>query len=87
MSYKVIDVREPGEYKLGHVEGALNIPVAKIKTSKEIKALAKDQKIIVYCASGGRSAMVHKTLVGMGYEEVINGTNKSMTERFLYENQ
>jgi len=86
MDYVILDVREPGEFKMGHVDGAQNVPLGKLKSAKEVKALQKDQKIIVYCASGARSAMAHKILEGMGFAEVINGTNKPMTERFLYEN-
>ncbi len=76
MEYIIIDVRDPGEFKSGHVEGAVNVPVSKLKSAKEIKTLAKDQKIIVYCASGARSAMAQKLLESMGFMEVVNGTNK-----------
>ena len=86
MKYVIIDVRDPGEFKSGHVEGAINVPVSKLKSAKEIKALAKDQKIIVYCASGARSTMAQTILDSMGFTEVVNGINKPMTERFLYEN-
>jgi len=43
----VIDVRPPEEYVQGHIAGALNIPLDKLKT--HLKKLPRDQEIVAYC--------------------------------------
>ncbi|QBP41230.1 rhodanese-like domain-containing protein [Paenisporosarcina antarctica] len=52
--YKVIDVRETGEYGAGHIPGSLNKPLSEIKNG-DIEGLDKNQKYIVICQSGNRS--------------------------------
>lgn len=64
----IIDVRTVEEYNEGHISGAINIPV---DTISEI-TYDKNDKIIVYCASGVRSATAAKTLVDAGYTNVYN---------------
>ena len=46
----IIDVRKPEAYKAGHVPGAINIPVAKIKENPP--DLPKDQLLVTYCGGG-----------------------------------
>ena len=68
---KLVDVRSPGEFAGGHLDGAVNIPVDQL--GARLGALwAKDKPIIVYCASGARSAMAKRTLQGKGYASVRN---------------
>jgi len=43
----VIDVRPPEEYAQGHIAGALNIPLEKLK--KQLKTLPRDREIVAYC--------------------------------------
>lgn len=84
MNNVVIDVREPFEYEINHVSGAINIPLNKIETSKEIEAFPKDTPIIVYCASGNRSIIAMSLLLTKGYTNVINGINKdTVMSKFL----
>ena len=64
----IVDVRTAEEYNEGHISGAINIPVDNIS---EI-TYDKDAKIIVYCASGVRSATAAKTLVDAGYTNIYN---------------
>lgn len=71
----IIDVRSAGEFSMGHIEGALNIPVEAI-TPQTVSSLSnKEQTIVVYCASGMRSAYARNALMQMGYTHVINGGN------------
>ena len=72
----VIDVRSPAEFGMGHVEDALNLPVEAIsaQTVATIDALHdKNRTVIVYCASGMRSAYARTALMQMGYANVVNG--------------
>ena len=43
----VVDVRPPEEYAQGHIAGALNIPLAKLK--KELKQFPRDREVVAYC--------------------------------------
>ena len=67
----VIDVRTVGEYKNGHIQGSLNIPLNDIQ--KATSWLIKNIPIIVVCASGARSEVAKKILEFNGYEKVYNG--------------
>lgn len=64
----VIDVRSDEEYKSGHIKGAINIPVDEIKNV----TYNKDETLIVYCASGVRSANAVNILADMGYTSLYN---------------
>ena len=82
----VIDVRSPAEFAMGHVEGALNLPVETIsqQTVAAIDALHdKNRMIIVYCASGMRSAYARTTLMQLGYSHVINGGTAHETAQLI----
>jgi rhodanese-related sulfurtransferase len=73
----IIDVREPFEFKTGHVKGAINIPPAKIMAgAKELHDVPKDTEIILYCHSGSRSNVSMNILKNMGFTNLINGINK-----------
>jgi rhodanese-related sulfurtransferase len=67
----IIDVRTKEEYKEGHIDGSLNIPLNEIE--KAMSWLMKDVPIILVCASGSRSAFAKNLLDENGYEKVYNG--------------
>ncbi len=67
----LIDVRTASEFAVGHIEGARNIPVGELaKHSGDLGLKARG--VIVYCASGARSAMAKRTLRSAGFQEVYN---------------
>lgn len=68
---RLIDVRSPGEFAGRHLEKARNIPVGEI-ARRAAELGAKDQPVIVYCASGTRSAMAKRTLKSAGFTQVYN---------------
>ncbi len=81
----IIDVREPSEFQQGCIPGAVNIPrgvlefqvAAHPALACEPKApeLARlDRPIVVYCRSGGRSALAAQTLETMGFSQVYSLT-------------
>lgn len=78
-SHLIIDVREPEEFSLGHIGNAINIPrgVLEFRTDTNypgaIKSLSdKTAKIVLYCRSGGRSALAAQSLSKMGYQSVVS---------------
>jgi rhodanese-related sulfurtransferase len=75
----VIDVRDAPEVQAsGKVKGALNISRGMLEfradadTPYHNAELRRDRPVILYCASGGRSALSGKVLKDMGYEKVYN---------------
>jgi NADPH-dependent 2,4-dienoyl-CoA reductase/sulfur reductase-like enzyme/rhodanese-related sulfurtransferase len=56
----ILDVREPGEFKMGHVEGAINIPLNSLRV--RMNELPRDREILVYCAVGQRSYYASRAL-------------------------
>ncbi len=80
----IIDVREPIEYKMGHVDGALNIPLSKIRSDTSLSSVAKDTEVIVYCRTGHRSTIAIRHWTKMGFTNLINGTSaKHVTNTYL----
>ena len=68
----IIDVRSPQEFREGHIDGAISIPEYKIKKEIENRIPDKNQNIVVYCSSGGRSKKAQKQLRKLGYSQVYN---------------
>lgn len=66
----VLDVRTPGEYSRGHIEGSTLISVNDRKFVDKVKLLRKDQPIYVYCLTGSRSRAVANYLGKNGYNMV-----------------
>jgi rhodanese-related sulfurtransferase len=67
---QLIDVRTPDEFKSGHILGARNIPLNRMKQS--LKAIRKDQAVFLYCQSGKRSKNAATYLYSQGYENLYN---------------
>ena len=65
----VLDCREPNEAALGTVAGAVVIPRGIMESNIE-RVAKRDQKVIIYCAGGNRSALAADTLREMGYTDV-----------------
>src|SRR5438874_12687311 len=71
----VIDVREPEEWAAGHIPGAKHVPKSYLESRIEGAAPDRAQHLILYCASGNRSAWATRTLVeDLGYEHVESMT-------------
>jgi NADPH-dependent 2,4-dienoyl-CoA reductase/sulfur reductase-like enzyme/rhodanese-related sulfurtransferase len=62
----VIDVREPGEFALGHVEGAINIPLGVLR--ERMEELPRDREILCYCEVGQRSYYASRALRQNGFK-------------------
>ncbi|MFZ1248992.1 MAG: rhodanese-like domain-containing protein [Candidatus Saccharimonadales bacterium] len=82
MARVIIDVRQPMEFKMGHVKGALNIPPSKLMDGpSELAELPRDTELVVYCLSGSRSNASIPFLKAMGFTNIVNGINKHHVER------
>jgi phage shock protein E len=68
---KIIDVRTAEEFNEEHYPNALNIPVDQIR-QRLTEVGEKNAPIVVYCASGSRSAFAARLLKSAGYTDVIN---------------
>ncbi len=70
--YIFLDCREPKEFKMGHVPGAMNIPRGLIEFKVAKKITDKNAKIVMYCKKGGRGCLATCTLCKMGYKNTKN---------------
>ena len=67
----LIDVRDANEYGLGHIPGAVNMPLSAIDAkSAEIKD--KNTPIFLYCVSGARAGNAMSILKSKGFKNVTN---------------
>jgi sulfur-carrier protein adenylyltransferase/sulfurtransferase len=64
-----LDVREPQEYNLGKIPGAVTISRGNLEKNVEGQ-VPRDKAIVVYCANGNRSAFAADVLTVMGYSSV-----------------
>ena len=69
----IVDVRTVAEFRGGAFPGALNIPLDDVMARLPEFGTDKDREIIVYCASGGRSAYAQRLLNQAGFTNVANG--------------
>jgi phage shock protein E len=68
---KVIDVRSPGEFADEAYPGAVNIPL-NVLPAKLDELGPKDGAIVLYCASGARSAQAARLMKQSGFSNVVN---------------
>src|SRR5215211_3474013 len=66
----VVDVREQDEWDEGHIPGAVHIPRGYLESRIERAASDPTRAIVLYCASGNRSAFGARALDELGYEDV-----------------
>src|SRR4051812_23052585 len=71
----IVDVRETEEYSVGHLPGAKHVPRGYLETRIEGAVPDRSQRVILYCASGNRSALAAHTLEHeLGYQNVESMT-------------
>ena len=69
-SATLIDVREPHEWDIVRIPGAVLMPKASVQD--HLAELAQHSEVLVYCKSGGRSADVTRLLLSAGFNNVKN---------------
>lgn len=71
----LLDVREPAEFAAGHLPGAVNIPRGllefKIDSHPDFQG-QQQAAVVVYCQTGGRSALATHVLNQMGYAKAVS---------------
>lgn len=70
----LIDVREPDEYRQGHISGSVNIPrgMLEFRISNEPTLQDVTRPIVVYCKTSGRAALSAVALHSMGFRNVTS---------------
>jgi rhodanese-related sulfurtransferase len=75
----LIDIREPAEYQRGHIPGAAHLPRGLLefeihglvqKSLGDQNTPPEDHPIVLYCGTGGRSALAAETMATLGYRNV-----------------
>jgi len=68
----LLDVRSVGEYRSGHVPGAINIPHGQLPARLPELTDARNRDVVVYCERGGRASTAEQTLRDAGFSGVIH---------------
>lgn len=76
----LVDVREPSEHEHGHLQNAHLVPRGILEAAADLQypkhdtllADAREKPVVIYCATGGRSAMAAHVLQMMGYQDVYS---------------
>ena len=68
LDVQLVDVRNPGEYKLGSIDGAVSIPVGQLH--KRLDELDPTAPTVVFCAGGYRSSVAASVLREAGFTDV-----------------
>lgn len=72
-----VDVREPFEFKMGHVKGAINIPPNELMAgAKKLDDVPRETELVLYCRSGSRSNSSMSYFKRLGFTNLVNGINK-----------
>lgn len=66
----LIDVREPAEFRGGHLPGARNIPLSQL--SRRLEEIPRDRNLLLYCRSGMRSKNAARLLGKNGYRRIAH---------------
>ncbi len=68
----LIDVREPAEWNINHIEGAELIPQSLINSGEGLARLPQDRMSVLYCKTGVRSAEALATLKKAGFSDAVH---------------
>jgi rhodanese-related sulfurtransferase len=71
-SFILLDIRTEAEYQAGHIQGAQWFARGRLEYYIQDLIKDPDSKIVLYCRTGGRSALATLTLQDMGYNNVVD---------------
>lgn len=78
----IVDVREPDEFEMGHIQGARNIPLSSLR--ENLDKIPRDMPVYLHCRSSQRSYFAYCALRGSGFDNIVN-INGSFLGISLYE--
>lgn len=64
-----VDVRDENEVNLGKIRGAMHLSRGRLESKVEA-AIPREAEVVLYCATGNRSALAAESLKAMGYQHV-----------------
>lgn len=67
---EVLDVREPDEFRSGHIEGAMHLPLGRVQL--EAATFPKDRPLVTYCGHGERASTAASLLERAGLGPLLN---------------
>jgi adenylyltransferase/sulfurtransferase len=70
--FVLIDVREPNEWEIVSIDGAILIPKGEFLDGSALEKLPNDKQIVLHCKVGGRSAEALAVVKGAGYSDAIH---------------
>ncbi len=71
---EIIDVRKPGEFEAGHVQGAINKPLDSLTDPLNVATIPDDANVYVHCAGGYRSVIAASLIKRQGLHNLRNVT-------------
>lgn len=69
---QLVDVRTPGEFSGGHLANAVNLDWSGGQLEASVRKLDKSKPVLLYCASGRRSAAAREHLMEQGFADVVD---------------
>jgi sulfur-carrier protein adenylyltransferase/sulfurtransferase len=70
--FELVDVREPNEYEINRIPGAVLIPKGDFLTGDALARLPQDRQVVLHCKSGQRSAEVLAVVKGAGLADAVH---------------
>jgi sulfur-carrier protein adenylyltransferase/sulfurtransferase len=70
--FMLVDVREPNEYEINRIPGAVLIPKGEFLTGDALEKLPSDKQVILHCKTGARSAEALAVVKGAGYADAVH---------------
>jgi adenylyltransferase/sulfurtransferase len=70
--FVLVDVREPNEYEINRIPGAVLIPKGEFLTGDALEKLPSDRQIVLHCKTGQRSAEALAVVKGAGYADAVH---------------
>jgi adenylyltransferase/sulfurtransferase len=70
--FTLVDVREPNEYEINRIPGAVLIPKGEFLNGHAFDQLGQDKPVVLHCKSGQRSAEALAVLKGAGYSDAVH---------------
>ncbi|MBG3875700.1 rhodanese-like domain-containing protein [Desulfovibrio oxamicus] len=71
-AFMVLDVRTPGEFSEGHLQGARNIDFTSPEFRDRVRSLNRNRTYLVYCRSGNRSGKALEVFRELGFASVLH---------------